>query len=80
MNSADRISVERQLQVPLRRALLGQGRTTVASAARRCYRDGVRGFSIAVTNATRPPWADMKESLYARRPNYRRSRARVALF
>ena len=31
MNSADRISLERQLQVPLRRALPSQGRTTVGS-------------------------------------------------
>ena len=31
MNSADRLSLERQLQVPLRRALPSQGRTTVGS-------------------------------------------------
>ena len=31
MNSADRISLERQLQVPLRYALPGPGRTSVGS-------------------------------------------------
>ena len=87
-NSADRIGLERQLRIPSSRALPGQRTATVegdddtdildmkgAAESRRAF------FQRSSTGrVSRAPWADMKESIYARRPNYRRSRARVALF
>jgi hypothetical protein len=90
-NSADRIGLERQLRIPSSREQSGQRTTTVAADSDTEILDMkgaaellhvTPGFLSKIINgkSVTRPMGDMKECLYARRPNYRRSRARVALF